>query len=319
MTPSHSGSIRLFRAAGIQVFLHWSWFVVAVIQLTYRRNYYSSLAWNIAEYVALFVIVLLHEFGHSLACRQTGGRANEIVLWPLGGIAFVSPPPRAGAVLWSIAAGPLVNVVLFPLLMALTWLAGDLGWTDGNRDLARFLYMIFLINEVLLIFNLLPIYPLDGGQILQSLLWFKLGRARSLYVASVLGLATLAAAGIWGLLRFGIEGLLGNFLWTCLIGLFMAQRCATGLKEAKALRQLERMPRHRDFSCPSCHQAPLGGPYWQCANCQNRFDPFSTNAVCPHCGARQPVTPCPLCGMAHPLEQWARSRRRGEDGPVINV
>ncbi|MEX2045048.1 MAG: hypothetical protein WD941_06820, partial [Opitutus sp.] len=102
MTRSHSGSIRLFHVSGIHVFLHWSWFVVAVIQLTYRRSHYSSIAWTIAEYLALFLIVLLHEFGHSLACRQTGGQANEIVLWPLGGVAFVSPPPRPGAMLWSI-------------------------------------------------------------------------------------------------------------------------------------------------------------------------------------------------------------------------
>ena len=60
---------------------------------------------------------MMHEFGHALACRQVGGQANRIVLWPLGGIAFVSPPPRAGAMLWSIAAGPLVNLLLAPILM----------------------------------------------------------------------------------------------------------------------------------------------------------------------------------------------------------
>ena len=59
--------------------------------------------------------MLLHEFGHALACRQTGGHADTIVLGPLGGIAFVQPPPRPGAYLWSLAAGPLVNVILFPL------------------------------------------------------------------------------------------------------------------------------------------------------------------------------------------------------------
>ena len=107
-----SGSFRLFRIAGIEVFLHWSWFIVAVFDINNRRDSYSSLAWNAAEYVALFVIVLLHEFGHALACRQVGGQANRIILWPLGGVAFVAPPPRPGATLWAIAAGPLVNLVL---------------------------------------------------------------------------------------------------------------------------------------------------------------------------------------------------------------
>src|SRR5687768_15834056 len=110
------GTIRLFKFSGIQVYLHFSWFLVAAYELTQRAHIYSSPVWAGYEYVALFGIVLLHEFGHSLACRQTGGTANQIVLWPLGGIAFVNPPRRAGAMLWSIAAGPLVNVALFPVL-----------------------------------------------------------------------------------------------------------------------------------------------------------------------------------------------------------
>ncbi len=77
---------------------------------------YSSVTWNVLEYLALFLIVMLHEFGHALACRQVGGTANQIVLWPLGGVAYVDPPPRPGATLWSIAAGPLVNVALLPVL-----------------------------------------------------------------------------------------------------------------------------------------------------------------------------------------------------------
>jgi Zn-dependent protease len=110
-----SGTIRLVQIAGINVYLHWSWFLLAVFEISGRGGY-SSKAWNALEYVALFGIVTLHEFGHALACRQVGGRADRIVLWPLGGVAYVSPPPRPGATLWSIAAGPLVNVVLIPIL-----------------------------------------------------------------------------------------------------------------------------------------------------------------------------------------------------------
>ena len=98
-------SIRLFRFAGIDLFLHWSWFLVAAFEIGGRAKTYSSLTWNVLEYLALFLIVMLHEYGHALACRQVGGTANQIVLWPLGGVAFVNPPPRPGATLWSIAAG----------------------------------------------------------------------------------------------------------------------------------------------------------------------------------------------------------------------
>jgi hypothetical protein len=96
MTSSPRQHFRLFRVFGITVFLHWSWFLVAAYQLDQRSGRYSSLGWSVAEYLALFGIVLLHEFGHALACRQVGGTAEEIVLWPLGGVAYVAPPAASG-------------------------------------------------------------------------------------------------------------------------------------------------------------------------------------------------------------------------------
>jgi Zn-dependent protease len=128
---ARQGSIRLFRFSGIDVFLHWSWFLVAVFEIQSRQGRYSSVTWNVLEYLALFLIVLLHEFGHALACRQVGGTADQIVLWPLGGVAYVNPPPRLGATLWSIAAGPLVNVALLPVLFLLSGWSRSLGWAES--------------------------------------------------------------------------------------------------------------------------------------------------------------------------------------------
>src|SRR6201997_1165574 len=193
MPTGRDGSIRLFGLAGIDVFLHWSWFLVAVYEIQSRSGRYSSILWNILEYLALFLIVLLHEFGHALACRQVGGNANRIVLWPLGGVAYVDPPPRPGATLWSIAAGPLVNVALIPILFAVGILIRSAGLADAAPNAYALLRTVSLINLGLLIFNILPIYPLDGGQILRSLLWFMLGRARSLLVATILGFVGVAA------------------------------------------------------------------------------------------------------------------------------
>src|ERR1700722_485591 len=190
--PSHQGSIRLFRFAGIDLYLHFSWFLVAAYEIQSRKGSYSSVSWNVLEYVALFLIVMIHEFGHALACRQVGGRANQIVLWPLGGVAYVDPPPRPGATLWSIAAGPLVNVALLPILYLAMTLGQSAGMAATAPDLYRLLQSVYIINAGLLIFNILPIYPLDGGQILRSLLWFVLGRARSLMVATTLGLIGVA-------------------------------------------------------------------------------------------------------------------------------
>src|SRR6266404_983359 len=163
MLPTKQGSIRLFRIAGIDVYLHWMWFLVAAYEIQDRKGSYSSVTWNVVEYLSLFVIVTMHEFGHATACRSVGGRANQIVLWPLGGVAYVDPPPRPGAVLWSIAAGPLVNVVLVPVL-GILWLLTS-GAAGAASDVHALVRDVTYINAGLLFFNTLPIYPLDGGQI----------------------------------------------------------------------------------------------------------------------------------------------------------
>src|SRR5204862_6749996 len=119
--------IKFFTFAGITVYVHWMWFLVAVLSFQSRTHAYSSLVWNALEYLSLFLIVLIHEFGHQLACRSVGGKTHDIVLWFLGGVAYVSPPQRPGAQLWSIAAGPLVNVVLIPVFSMLVSVSSHLG------------------------------------------------------------------------------------------------------------------------------------------------------------------------------------------------
>lgn len=226
------GTIRLFKFSGIQVYLHFSWFIVAAIELTHRAPLYSSRVWAAYEYISLFVIVLLHEFGHSLACRQTGGHADRIVLWPLGGIAFVDPPRRPGAMLWSIAAGPLVNVVLVPILTAAVWLMTPAA--DESPDLYLLVWHVWQINLLLLIFNMFPVYPLDGGQILRALLWFPLGEIRSLQIASVIGL--VGAVVLAGLaLLFQIM----QPIWVAVLAFFLISRAIAGWQYAKALAQEE--------------------------------------------------------------------------------
>src|SRR2546429_3623820 len=126
------GAFPIFCLAGIRVYLHFTWFIVAALEVVRFAGRYRNPIWAAFEYLALFAIVLLHEFGHAFACRQTGGIADRIVLWPLGGIAFVDPPRRPGAVLWSIAAGPLVNVVLFPVLSMLLLLIRARGLAEQN-------------------------------------------------------------------------------------------------------------------------------------------------------------------------------------------
>jgi len=296
MPTGRQGSIRLFQFKGIDVFLHWSWFVFALYEMRSRVGNYSSLAWNVLEYLSLFLIVLLHEFGHSLACRQVGGEANQIVLWPLGGVAYVNPPPRPGATLWSIAAGPLVNVALLPVFGGLYLVAGSLGWQETMPDVYSLLQAVLFIDFVLLAFNMLPVYPLDGGQILRSVLWFVLGRARSLMVASILGFV--------GVIGFFALALWRQSMWYGILAVFMLMNCWGGLMHARELSRIAKLPRHAGFACPSCKTAPPIGEFWRCGQCGHPFDTFQSHGTCPHCGAQYPGTKCLDCGEAHPMQQW---------------
>ena len=219
-----SGVIRLFRFAGIEVFLHFSWFLVAAIYISGYIRRYELPVWGVLEYVSVFVIVLMHEFGHALACRQVGGIANRIVLWPLGGIAFVDPPRRPGAYLWSIAAGPLVNVILLPVLAFVSMVAQA---SLPGSDVAVFFRDLNFINAVLLGFNLLPIFPLDGGQIVRGLLWFPFGEIRSLQISSVIGLVGGAI--------LGIVGLMAGSVWWAVLAFFLLSRAWYGWQQAKAM------------------------------------------------------------------------------------
>jgi Zn-dependent protease len=311
MPSLQQGSIHLGRIAGIDLYLHWTWFLIAIFEIQNWQGRYSSVLWSALEYLALFAIVLTHEFGHALACRQVGGTANRIMLWPFGGVAYVDPPQRPGATLWSIAAGPLVNVALLTVLgvpnlgvsnlgvpqLAVPALFGwTLGWAHTMPNAYMLIERISWINFGLLIFNMLPIYPLDGGQILRSLLWFPLGRAHSLLVVTILGM-------------FGIAGYFGltlwrGSLWLGAIGIFMLMNCWGGFRHARALLQQAKLPRRKGFACPSCRTEPLLGERWKCGKCGQKFDTFLTGGICPHCAAQYSTTMCGDCGKSSPMGEW---------------
>jgi len=296
MLNSRQGSIRLFRFKGIDVFLHWSWFLLAVFEINAGIGKYSFVGWNVVEYLALFLIVLLHEFGHALACRQVGGRANQIMLWPLGGVAYVDPPPRPGATLWSIAAGPLVNVALVPVFMLLVTVSRAAGWAYAMPNVYELLRSILFIDVVLLVFNMLPIYPLDGGQVVRSLLWFVMGRARSLMVATLIGFV-----GVAGLIVLALR--IGS-VWFGVLSAFILLNCWGGLKQSLALLRLAKLPRRDGFACPWCKAAPPMGNLWTCGQCKTMFDTFETRAVCPYCATQFSATRCLDCGRMHPMSDW---------------
>jgi len=229
MLPTRSGTIRLFTAFGVSTHLHWTWGLLLLYFLQVNRHESSPLG-NLLTFVTIFGIVLMHEYGHALACRSVGGRSEHIVLWPLGGVAYVEPPNRPGAHLWSIAAGPLVNVVLVPVTLAAHLLVS--GWATAPASLEAFAHWVMVFNLVILCFNLLPIYPLDGGQILRSLLWFVIGPVHSLRITAGMGL-------FFALLGGGLALSFGHY-WLVLLAGFAGLQAWQGWQVAQAMARMQR-------------------------------------------------------------------------------
>lgn len=191
----------------------------------------SALRWM----ALLFGSVLLHEFGHCFGCRSVGGRADDILMWPLGGLAFCDPPKRPWPEFVTVVCGPLVNVALAGLSLVTLLIISDRNllpvslnpfdpwsaayWSAGNSVFVRLLADLFVVNYALLLFNvLMPFLPFDGGRLWQIALWKWVGYARSMHIATTLGMVGAVAIAVFGLLQgqtlLAIMGVFGFF--TCM-------------------------------------------------------------------------------------------------------
>ncbi len=167
---------------------------------------------------------------------------------------------------------------------------------------AKFLHNIWWINIGLLIFNMMPIYPLDGGQILRSLLWFIVGRANSLLAASIIGF-------------FGV----GLLVLLAICPAIHLDRHHGGVHPDELLERPDACAgagAHRQNSAPRrdspvrpAKAAPPLGELWRCGKCGKPFDMFATRAQCPHCGTQFSVTQCMDCGTASPDQRVARTNK----------
>jgi Zn-dependent protease len=200
--------------------IHWLFVVFVLTQIIFTLpRHQTGVGFVLPLLAALFVLVLLHEFGHCLACRRVGGEADEIVLWPLGGLANCRPPHHWKPELITTLAGPLVNLALLPVFAGLliavggTWRAAwpnpfDPGASILQLEIAHgsmpawliALWSLNLANLVLLAFNLLvPMFPMDAGRVLHALLWRRLGDHRAMWITVHAGLAVAMILGLTGL------------------------------------------------------------------------------------------------------------------------
>lgn len=183
-------SINLFRIRGIQIAVHLSFFLLLAYyaNLGYEQSGFVGMAWSSAMLVTMFACVVLHELGHSFVGMHFGLKVRRILLMPIGGMAqFDSIPRKPSQELLMTIAGPAVNFVIAGIL----WLfvdyypdSGDLlGPSSSLGDLGRFLLGW---NLYMGLFNLIPVFPMDGGRILRALLATRLPYLRATFVAATI-------------------------------------------------------------------------------------------------------------------------------------
>jgi hypothetical protein len=158
------------------------------------------------------------------------------------------------------------------------------------------------INIFLLAFNLLPMYPNDGGQMLYAVLWAICGRGPGLMITSVLGL--VGGGAVCLLCLVGVAKGQTGFLILAFFAFMLALRSLAAFAQARKLMRVMTGPRHTEPRCPACKAHPLLGNHWVCDACACRFDTFETLAECPRCYKRFEQTGCPECGRKHSIIDW---------------
>src|SRR5215213_7603298 len=231
------GAFKIGRISGIDVRVHWTFFLLlaffAFIGYQGSGSPLGALTATVMI-VALFLCVLLHEFGHSLVAQRLGLEIHSITLLPLGGVSNLeSLPEKPSDEVKITLAGPLVNVVLGPIFFGLGLLLGaeprmPTDLYTGIGSVGQFLFYLRGLNVVLALFNLIPAFPLDGGRILRALLATRLGALRATDISSAVGQLFAVA--------FFLIGLISGNLLLSLIAVFIYFG-ATG--EAQMVRQQE--------------------------------------------------------------------------------
>lgn len=214
-------SLNLGRISGIRLSVHWTFIIlIAWVFISYYRleQNMSQGLMGVVFVLSLFVCVILHELGHALTAKRYNIKTKSITLLPIGGLAQLEKMPENPLQeLWVAIAGPLVNVVIAAIIYLMLSLTGTLPDLSGTQEVVSlqeigFWFQLFLANTILVIFNLIPAFPMDGGRVLRALLAFRMDRAK----------ATRIAAGVGQFLAivFVFLGFYGN-IWLVFIGVFI--------------------------------------------------------------------------------------------------
>lgn len=192
-------SLGLLTVMGIPIRIHYTFFLLLAWLAFYESG--PSRLYGLLNILGIFTCVVLHELGHSVIAQRFGIQVSEIVLYPIGGVARLekNPPPRAEV--WIAIAGPAVNVIIAGLIYAILTARGVplLPWGELMAERGHYWQKLLFSNILLVLFNLIPAFPMDGGRVLRALLAMGVGEARGTQIAASIGQILALGLGLLGL------------------------------------------------------------------------------------------------------------------------
>lgn len=200
-------SIKIGSITGIGIYLHWT-FLLLIIGIfafyLFQGNSVAAALIGVGLIGAVFACVVLHELGHALTARRFDVPTRDITLYPIGGVARLQRiPEEPMKEFWIAIAGPAVNVVIAAVLFVVIWFAGASFSPEAFIDpTSNFLGTLLWLNIVLVGFNLLPAFPMDGGRVLRALLAARMDYARATQIAASVGQGMAILFGVVGLVGF---------------------------------------------------------------------------------------------------------------------
>ena len=217
-------SFTIARAFGIRIRVHFTFLLLLlwVVVETRAAAGWGAAAWGVAFIVATFTCVALHELGHSVVAQRFGVKVSSITLLPIGGVAALRSIPQKPMHEMAItAAGPLVNVVIFAVLYVVAvWVPFEVPYYPGLMTLpelpmgvADLMGALLLVNKWMVVFNLIPAYPMDGGRLFRAVLARWLPYPRATAIAAMVGRVFAAS--------FVVAGLFTGWIFLSIIGVLI--------------------------------------------------------------------------------------------------
>ena len=198
------GALRLARVFGIDIGVHWTFLLlIAWIVFEARGSGLTSTLFAVGFVLAIFFCVVLHELGHALAARAFGVQTKHITLLPIGGVAALERMPTQPSQELLIAiAGPAGNVVIAGVLGAVVLLFSDIEAPASVYTVTDvgLLTQLAVVNVALVVFNMLPAFPMDGGRVLRALLAIRIDYAKATRIAATFGQVMALGFVVWALL-----------------------------------------------------------------------------------------------------------------------